>query len=194
MLWGDFVYEELKELLKIEEIKQEINNKEKELSLLKEEFEKRKRLIEDNSTFDIDKILFYITKLVSYILKNDYHVELIKTIKKGNVVNYMYILSNLNKTISISDNEFYDELENENIIIIATGTCRKTPTKMSLSKKKKNDYVYLHNCIPENIAMHIYSFLELIIKNKIFNNIILYKDSFDEYIKGLESKKLCIKK
>ena len=41
-----------------EEIKQEINNKEKELSLLKEEFEKRKRLIEDNSTFDIDKILF----------------------------------------------------------------------------------------------------------------------------------------
>lgn len=188
------MFEELERLLKIEEISQKISNTEKELSLLKEELEKRKRLIEDNSKFDIDKILFYITKLVNYILNSDYHVEVIKTIKKGSIVNYMYILSNLNKTVSISDNEFYDELTNENIIIIATGTCRKAPTKISLSKKKKNDYVYLHNCIPENIAIHISSFLELIIKNKIFNNIILYKDSFDEYIKGLESNNLRIKK
>lgn len=176
--------------LGINSLEQDIKDKEKELSELKQKLECQKTILEKNSLFNLNEIIPILNLLINNITNKKYHYEILKN-RNANSINYMYILTCLDKKINSDSNRFYDELEKENIIILAFGNYKKEPSILSLIKNKKNNYICLNNSMPEQILTSIIAYLELVVENRLFGKESkTYKQLLEEYINKPYIKKL----
>ena len=184
------MFESIEEQLGINDIKRNISNKEHQLSLLKQQLEEKKTLIEKNALFDLKEIIPILKILVNNITNKKYHYQIFKK-NTVNRINYMYILTCLDENINNDINRFYDELEKENIIILAVGNYKKEPSMLSLLKAKNNNYICLNYSMPKEILFNIIAYLELVVENRLFGTEPkTYKQLLEEYISNPYIKKL----
>ncbi len=178
-----------------------INNEEKKLQSMKEELEKKKKVLYQNSQFPIELIMPIIIKLINNYTQNNYHFqELCFTPYNKRSINKEYFGIIYNSKATCFDKEkatFWDEIEQGNIHIIYQKNAKAKPQTIIFTnafKIPKNELITISNKLSDKILNNIINnFIEDIIKERINNHINKINISYLEeklriYLKKAPSK------
>lgn len=182
------MFEIIEEKLGIPSLNNTIDLKKCELQQLKQELCEKINLIEKNSDFMVPDFLKTVKKLINYYLQEDYMYKIITNKKNSNTNSYIFVLC---KNVDITDSdsvEFWNNVENGNIIVLASKVSKIKPLKISFIAKKIDKVAKFNFTMKPEFIDIIVPFFEFVIESKINNNFVSLEDSFNKFITATNKK------
>ena len=175
------MFEKIEEQLGINKLNKYIEIKKQELEELKQLLHNKRDILERNTQFKIYDFMKVIQELINLCFNENYSYKVLISKKNKNTNNYYYVLTKITD-INCESDEFWNEIEKDNIIILGSKSTKLEPTKISFITKKQDNLVKF-NVNMNSLHLHtISSFMEEVIANKINGSFISLSNELNKYL------------